>query len=75
MADYQPPTAASTGRYSLRRDSWREFDPFYPHYTRWVGWWGWGLVLCWRWCQRQVVTLPGEGGRRMRCAVSACPAA
>lgn len=34
VADYQPPTAASTGRYSLARDSWREFDPFYPHYSR-----------------------------------------
>lgn len=36
VADYQPPTAATTGRYSLKRDRWREFDPFYPHYGRWV---------------------------------------
>jgi E3 ubiquitin-protein ligase UBR1 len=32
-ADYRPPTAASTGQYSLKRECWREFDPFYLHYT------------------------------------------
>lgn len=34
VADYQPPTAAATGRYSLKRECWDEFSPFYPHYTR-----------------------------------------
>lgn len=33
VADYRPPTAASTGEYSLRSECWREFDPFYLHYT------------------------------------------
>lgn len=33
-ADYVPPTAAATGRYSLKRACWKEFDPYYPHYTR-----------------------------------------
>ena len=34
VADYMPPTAAATGRYSLKKACWREFDPYYPHYTR-----------------------------------------
>lgn len=36
VADYVPPTAAATGRYSLKRACWHEFDPYYPHYTRCV---------------------------------------
>lgn len=34
VADYAPPTAAATGRYSLKRACWAEFDPFWPHLTR-----------------------------------------
>lgn len=37
VANYRPPTAATTGRYTLKRDCWREFDPFFPHFTRWAG--------------------------------------
>lgn len=33
LAEYRPPTAATTGQYSLKPERWREFDPFYPHYT------------------------------------------
>lgn len=33
LAEYRPPTAATTGQYSLKAERWREFDPFYPHYT------------------------------------------
>ncbi|PSC67217.1 ubiquitin-ligase [Micractinium conductrix] len=34
VADYRPPTAAATGRYTLKRGLWAEFDPFFLHYTR-----------------------------------------
>ena len=42
VADYRPPTTAATGRYTLKRGLWAEFDPFFLHYTRWcvcVGGW------------------------------------
>ncbi|KAK3259406.1 hypothetical protein CYMTET_31597 [Cymbomonas tetramitiformis] len=34
VATYTQPKLQGRGRYTLRPECWREFDPFFPHFTR-----------------------------------------
>ena len=34
VAVYKPPDASSNGSFSLRKECWDQFDPWYLHYTR-----------------------------------------